>query len=207
MKTNNAYFPISLGNHYYSNDILISIKDSISIHHEKSLVLICDHLRYLSYKLKGLSNEVIDEKIQKEVREFKARLANCGYNYSNIKTETMSSYLDNTVFVNLQKEIQNLIYQNKLLFDYLNNLSLLALDKNNNTQESGNKDIQIQYFISETSLSIYITEVLGYENEYYKQLDRGLIVILYEKYERSLEKIIEQNKLNRKFRPLTEVLS
>lgn len=206
MKTKNAFFPISLGNHYYSNDVLISIKETISVKHNKSLLLICDHLRYLSYKLKGLSPNVIDKKIQKEVREFKLRLVNCGYSCSNIETKTMSSYLGDLQYVRVQNEIQELIQKNEILLRYLNALTITSLQRNNNALESTNQNLQIQYCISETSLSIYITELLGYEYEYYKQLDRGLVVILYEKYHGYLEKITNQITLNRKFRSLKEVL-
>ena len=206
MKDQKAFFPISLGNHYYTNNGLVSIRETISIHHEHCIVVICDHLRDLSYSIRGLSSFEINGKLEKEVSEFENRLINCGYDDSNIEIVTMSSLVKETLFENIQRELFHLIRSNESLFEYLNELSMYTLDKNRDLKNINKQGIQSQYFISESSLSIYVTEVLGYENEYYKQFDRGLIVILYKKYSEYIRSIINKVTLERKFRSLKEIL-
>lgn len=206
MKSDKAFFPISLGNHYYTNDILITIRNEIAVNFDDSIVVICDHLRYLSYKIRGIETDVIRKKLQKEVDEFNKRLFNCGYENSGIRIENMSSFLSEKKFIDIQIIILNLISEQKPIFEYINELSMFTLDKIHSEIDVINIDTQLQYFISETALSLYVTELLGFFNEFYKQFDRGLVVILYETYTNYLKSTLHKTTLNRKFHSLKEII-
>lgn len=206
MKSDKAFFPISLGNHYYTNDILINIRNDIAVDYGNSIVVICDHLRYLSYKIRGIETEVIEKKIEKEVDEFNKRLSNCGYGNSGIDIENMSSFLSENKFLDIQRRILTLINNQEQIFKYINELSMFILDKNKSEVDVKNIDTQLQYFISETALSLYVTEILRFHDEFYKQFDRGLVVILYEKYTNDLKRILDKTILNRKFYSLKEII-
>ncbi len=206
MKSNKAFYPISLGNHYYTNNVLTGIKDRVSINFQENMLVICDHLRYLSYKMRGVDKDIIEKKIVNEVSQFQKTLKNCGYDSSRITIKNMSSLICGEIYHKIERGIFELIKDEEQIFDYLNELSMFTLDKFDGREIRNNIDVQIQYFVSETAMSIYVTECLGFENEYYKQFDRGLVVILYEKYNNYLKRILGKDVLSRKFYSLKDIL-
>lgn len=206
MKSNKAFYPISLGNHYYTNNVLTGIKDRVSINFQENMLVICDHLRYLSYKMRGIDTDIIEKKIVNEVSQFQKTLKNCGYDSSRITIENMSSLICSEIYLKIERGIFKLIKDEEQVFDYLNELSMFTLDKFEGSEIRNNIDVQIQYFVSETAMSIYVTECLGFENEYYKQFDRGLVVIVYEKYNNYLKRILGTDVLSRKFYSLKDIL-
>jgi len=49
----NLFIPISLGNHYYSSDVLRRLMNDFIPRSNLSIIFLCDRLRFLSYLIRG----------------------------------------------------------------------------------------------------------------------------------------------------------
>ncbi len=206
-KSQKAFVPIALGDHYYSDDALTTIRDTITKRHGECLLVICDYLRHLAYQIRGNSSGIIEKRILMEVHEFMKRLRRCGFYRYGIRSMSMMSFVYRPAYLHIQDRICKLIRDEPLLLEFLAEHSVFTLAKFDNPNNPDNRDTQIRYFVSETTLGIYLTEILGYENEYYGVFDRGLIVLLYENYQQNLLSIINKNKLDRKFHSLSGIMT
>src|SRR5258708_12045769 len=52
-KGGNLFIPISLGNHYYSHDVLRRLMNDFIQPSNLSIIFLCDRLRFLSYLIRG----------------------------------------------------------------------------------------------------------------------------------------------------------
>src|SRR5882724_2156149 len=67
------FIPISLGNHYYSSDVLLRLFSEFIAQGHRSIIVLCDRLRLLSYMIRGEDdlpriNEVIKHQLSQMIR-------------------------------------------------------------------------------------------------------------------------------------------
>src|SRR6266436_4976630 len=81
----NLFIPISLGNHYYSSEILRRLLSDFVTNSKSAVVLPCDRLRLLSYRIRGEANlQQVDANIKLQLDQLTRSLMNLGLgSYTN----------------------------------------------------------------------------------------------------------------------------
>jgi len=75
----NLFIPISLGNHYYSSVVLQNLMDDFISPSNRSIIFLCDRLRFLSYRIRGeVDIKGINSRIQIQIDQMKRTLDNLG---------------------------------------------------------------------------------------------------------------------------------
>ena len=75
------FIPISLGNHYYSSEILNVLLSKFIAKSECSVIFLCDRLRFLSYQIRGEADEPrIVATIRLQLAQMNRTLRNLGLN-------------------------------------------------------------------------------------------------------------------------------
>jgi hypothetical protein len=75
----NMFIPISLGNHYYSSEILRRLLSDFVANSKFAVVFLCDRLRLLSYRIRGEADiQRIDENIKLQLDQWTRSLINLG---------------------------------------------------------------------------------------------------------------------------------
>ena len=75
----NLFIPISLGNHYYSSVVLQNLMDDFISSSNRSIIFLCDRLRFLSYRIRGeVDIKGINSRIQIQIDQMKRTLDNLG---------------------------------------------------------------------------------------------------------------------------------
>src|SRR5262249_60552008 len=75
----NLFIPISLGNHYYSSDVLRRVLADFIAPSRQSVIFLCDRLRLLSYRIRGETDlERIGANIRLQLSELTRSLMHLG---------------------------------------------------------------------------------------------------------------------------------
>jgi hypothetical protein len=90
-----VFIPISLGNHYYSSEVLRSLLSYFIAKSRCSVIFLCDRLRYLSYRIRGETHEArIVTNIRLQLEQMNRTLVNLGLNsHSNVRVVDWSYLL------------------------------------------------------------------------------------------------------------------
>ncbi len=214
-RSDDAYFlPISLGNHFYSNDVLEWIFAHIIGLRVPTLLVVCDELRRISYRARGLEEPLLTDKTTKENTEFGRRLVNCGIERrENISLAFESELISDTnalEFFAIRSNLEKRIGETPELSNYLDELTRSLIDSiypNRRLHTRTVEEIQRHYLLRETALSIYVTEKLGYSTEVYKREDRGLIKELYTSFQHVVKSIVDKPNLDRRFESIEDRMS
>jgi tRNA-dependent cyclodipeptide synthase len=199
------FIPISLGNHFYSSQVLTVLLQHFVTRSHQSVIFLCDRLRFLSYEIRGEANsQRINTNIRLQLDQLTRSLMNNGLNsHENVKVANWS-YLDgDSRFGNLVMWLQRLLRDDprvgQLADDYA--MSLLARFG----QASGKSiaprrsiKLQHQYIIEETALSLYMTELKGFNTEIYRK-GMGFIDDLYTERRADLMSFLGKRALERRF--------
>ncbi len=206
MTDKGGYFPISLGNHYYTNRVLQQISNSVACNYKSNQLVICDRLRCLSYGIRGVERGLIKNKVELEIHQFYSRLQNVSFDFQLINVQLMTDIFMNVEFNAFANSFYKEISSKTVVSKYIHEIVDYTLDKLSVQHTDYNVKVQSRYFLEETAMSIYVTEILGFNCEYYKSLDRGLIVLLYDEYPSMIKELVSKTKLSRKFFSLKELI-
>lgn len=196
----NFFFPISLGNHYFTNRILSRIAAELVPCSGRSLVLICDRLRVLTYQMRGFAAEQAALKVQKEVGEFYHRLENCGFaDHDNAVCVTWQFAAQDIRYYDLLNGVEALVAADRDLQAFIEALTDSIAGRFGLETRPATRRLQSRYMIEETCVSLFTTELAGYPIEFYRRRDVGLVVELYERKAEDLRRLLDKPRLARRF--------
>ncbi len=183
----NIFLPISIGNHFYSNEIISSISEEILPAGDNSIIVVCDRLRYLTFRLRGSQEHDARNKTDKELAEFKNRLANCGIKQSqSVKICSWSDFDLEPNFVDLLENLKSFVKCNQNILEFFNALVNERLSNFQFKKDNINILLEETYILEETALSIYFTEIKGYSIEIYARQTHGLVDEIYRNFHSNL---------------------
>jgi hypothetical protein len=205
VKRGNLFIPISLGNHYYSNAVLRDLVNEFVSPSNRSIIFICDQLRFLSYLIRGETDlQRITSNIKGQVEQLTRVLIDLGIGsicHASIADSTFCR--NDSEHIRLLSDLQQFVRDDLRvrgeLDDHVNRL--VDIHHRKGTSVSPCAELQFQYVIEETALSLYMTEIRGYNIEVYRR-GMGFVDYLYAQRPTDLLTLTGNLVLNRKFIPL-----
>lgn len=176
------FIPMSLGNHYYTNERLRRLYHDFAKVSDSSLVFLCDHLRYLSYLIRGESNEEeIRNRVAAQVAQMKVTLAHCGFEPSEkLSIQCWEDIASDLRVAKITQKLEDLIRKDA---DVAKEAAIsceffLRKFRGSGPTPERAAEIQKQYLVAETALSIYMNECVGFTYEVYRR-GAGFVDFLY----------------------------
>jgi hypothetical protein len=177
-----VFLPLSIGNHYYSNQRLRRISNEIVGQSAYTVIFICDELRRLSYYVKGITDEsIVAAKVALQLLQTKQTLHNCGLTkHQNLDIWSWSNLPDQGLVFSIYKRIHALIADDQyVIHEADRHIEATVSAKNDAVSSRGQAThYQLQYFALETALSIYMNEVMCFDYEVYRR-SMGIIDYIY----------------------------
>jgi tRNA-dependent cyclodipeptide synthase len=198
----NVFVPISLGNHYYSSTVLRKLIDNFIVPSNRSVIFCCDRLRLLSYLIRGeMDLERITLNIKSQVEQLTRALVNVGIRSCPHATIVDWSFCQedrrfHELLFNLKQFIRDDAMVARELNDHLNRLVHIHSRKGANTAKGD--ELQFNYLTEETALSLYMTEIRGYNVEVYRR-GMGFVDYLYSQRPAELLTLTGNSVLTRRF--------
>jgi tRNA-dependent cyclodipeptide synthase len=204
------FIPISLGNHFYSSQVLTVLLSHFVAQSNKSVIFLCDRLRFLSYQIRGEYNfQRVNTNIRLQLDQITRSLMNNGLNsYQNVKVANWSYLEGDSRFGDLVIWLQKLVRDDprvaRLADDYAR--SLLSRFGEASWSSSKSISLQRQYIVEETALSLYMTELQGFNTEIYRR-GMGFIDDLYTERRADILSCLGKHILERRFVAIEDWLS
>jgi tRNA-dependent cyclodipeptide synthase len=204
-KSSSLFIPISLGNHYYSYAILQSLLDDFIAPSNRSVVFLCDRLRFLSYLIRGETNiPCIISNTKNQVNQLTRALVNLGIqSFPHAIIADWSFCQNDEQYNRLVSDLQLMAKNNSSMRRELDNQvnRLIEIHRSKESDVARRTELQLEYVIEETALSLYMTEIRGYNVEIYRR-GMGFVDYLYRRRHGDLLALTRKSVLNRKFIPL-----
>jgi tRNA-dependent cyclodipeptide synthase len=195
------FIPISLGNHYYSSETLRRVMVEFISKSRISVIFLCDRLRFLSYLIRGETNiSQINANIQIQLDQITRTLNKVGLgSYSNGTVADWSFLEEDARYAALVSSLADFARKDSAVHQTLSQhaTQLLSRFRGKSLPEES-MPLQIQYILEETSLSLYMTEVRGFNVEVYRR-GMGFVDYLYSHRSDDVKKLMRASKLNRRF--------
>lgn len=201
-KGGNLFIPISLGNHYYSYDVLRRLMNDFIQPSNLSIIFLCDRLRFLSYLIRGETDrQRITSNINIQVGQLSRALIKLGLgSRPNASIADWSFCREDGRYKNLLSKLQQFVRDDttvrRELDDYVDRL--LDIHGRKGTSVARCAELQFEYVMEETALSLYMTEIRGYHVEVYRR-GMGFVDYLYAQRRADLRTLTGNLILNRKF--------
>lgn len=197
------FIPLSLGNHYYSARVLRQVMAEFISGSRVSVIFLCDHLRFISYRIRGeTSLERLNAKIQIQVEQMTRTLNKLGLgSYPNAVVANWSFLEGDQRYAGLLSSLAQFVKEDAevrvQLNDYANGL-LQRFHEPKKANLAGTLELQLQYILEETALSLFMTEIRGHNVEIYRR-GMGFVDYLYDKRPEKLKSLTGAPALKRKF--------
>jgi tRNA-dependent cyclodipeptide synthase len=201
-KGDNLFIPISLGNHYYSSDVLRRLMIDFISPSNLSIIFLCDRLRFLSYLIRGETDRRrITSNVKIQVVQLTRALTKLGLkSHPNASIADWSLCRKDCRYKGLLSELQQFVRDDptvrRELDDYINRL--LDIHGRKVASVARCAELQFEYVTEETALSLYMTEIRGYHVEVYRR-GMGFVDYLYARRPADLRTLTGKLILNRKF--------
>jgi tRNA-dependent cyclodipeptide synthase len=197
------FIPISLGNHYYSSEVLTILLSQFIAKSERSVIFLCDRLRFLSYRIRGETDEEgIAANIRLQLDQMKRTLVNLGLNsHPNASVADWSFLRDDPQYVRLVASLEKLVREDRTAREQCDRYVaqfVARFHAAGGPQREDSKELQRQYLIEETALSLYMTEIRGFNVEVYRR-GMGFVDDLYSERPVDLMRLLKKSSLDRKF--------
>jgi len=176
------FIPISLGNHYYTNARLRRLFHEIADASAFSLVFLCDQLRHMSYLIRGeTNNDDITSKVAAQLTQMRVTLSHCGFaasgklrvlSWEDIAADARIDRIDQGLEGLIETDAE-VAAQARLNCEYF-----LRKFCGSGPVQRKTAEIQMRYLVSETALSIYMNECIGFDYEVYRR-GSGFVDFLY----------------------------
>jgi tRNA-dependent cyclodipeptide synthase len=202
VKGGNLFIPISLGNHYYSSDVLRRLINDFIPPSNLSIIFLCDRLRFLSYLIRGETDrQRITSNIKIQVGQLTRAFAKLGLeSHPNASIEVWSFCQEDGRYKELLSKLQQFVRDDatvgRELDDCVNRL--LEIHGCKGTSVARCAELQFEYITEETALSLYMTEIRGYDVEVYRR-GMGFVDYLYARRAADLRTLTGKLILSRKF--------
>jgi tRNA-dependent cyclodipeptide synthase len=204
----NIFIPISLGNHYYSLEILGRVLTEFVANSQSAVVFLCDRLRMLSYMIRGEMNlEQITANIKLQLDQLTRSLIKLGLDtYPNATVANWSFLQDDPRYGALLAGLDQFVGKDPVLHQELESYAAVLMQRFRGApgqDTPGRIALQRQYVIEETALSLYMTEIRAFNVEVYRR-GMGFVDALYRERPAELMSMLGKSKLERKFVSLEE---
>jgi len=204
----NMFIPISLGNHYYSSEILGRLVSDFVANSKFAVVFLCDRLRFLSYRMRGAENiQQITANIKLQMDQLTRSLMNLGLaSYPNVTIANWSFLLDDPRYAGLLAALEDFLRRDAMLHRKLADYAAELMHRFPGVEGTAMLErtmLQREYVVEETALSLYMTEIRGFHVEVYRR-GMGFVDALYSERPAELMSLLGKSKLDRKFISLEE---
>jgi tRNA-dependent cyclodipeptide synthase len=204
------FIPISLGNHFYSSQVLALLLSHFVAQSHQSVIFLCDRLRFLSYEIRGETDfQRVNANIRLQLDQITRSLINNGLNsYQNVKVANWSYLEGDSRFGNLATWLQKLVQDDPRVAQLADDYAGSLLSRFGEVSRKSNKSISLQrqYIVEETALSLYMTELQGFNTEIYRR-GMGFIDDLYTERRADLMSRLGKHILERRFVAIEDWLS
>jgi tRNA-dependent cyclodipeptide synthase len=199
----NMFIPISLGNHYYSSEILLRLMSDFIAHSRVSVIFLCDRLRLLSYRIRGETDIArAGANIKLQLDQLTRSLMHLGLNsYPNATVASWSFLSSDSRYDGLLASLEDLVRNDPALSRKLDRYAVELMDRFRSGEGADRQQgmaLQRQYVVEETALSLYMTEIRGFNVEVYRR-GMGFVDDLYRERPAELMSLTGKSKLDRKF--------
>ncbi len=197
----NTFIPISLGNHFYSSEVLRQVLANVVARSRTSIIFLCDRLRFLSYRIRGEEDiSQINANIRLQIDQITRALNNAGLrSYPNAQVANWSFMEQDGRYPALVSALEDVVRNDPAVHQTLDEHSAQLLSRFREKASSEHSlALQRQYVIEETSLSLYMTEVRGFNVEVYRR-GMGFVDYLYNHRPDDVKKLTGRRELNRAF--------
>ncbi|MEA2910492.1 MAG: Cyclodipeptide synthase [Bradyrhizobium sp.] len=197
------FIPISLGNHYYSSEVLNALLSHFIAGSRCSVIFLCDRLRFLSYRIRGETDDArIVTNIRLQLDQMNRTLINLGLSsHSNVRVVDWSFLQDDSRYAGVLESLEELVRTDPWVQDQVDRYVAQFVGRFYTPQgPQRDESIQLQrrYLVEETALSLYMTEVRGFNVEVYRR-GMGFVDDLYSKRPVELMSMLKKSTLERKF--------
>ena len=197
------FIPISLGNHYYSTDILRQLICGFIAKSRVSVIFLCDRLRFISYRLRGESDpHRINAKIDLQLNQMARTLTKLGIgSLPHAMTASWSLLEADPRYGELLAALQELMLDDDDLRRHLDTFAIDLLNRFppvEGLEHRASMQLQREYILEETALSLFMTEIRGFNIEVYRK-GQGFIDHLYRERPDALMLLTNSSGLRRKF--------
>ena len=198
------FVPISVGNRFYTRARMQAILDRLSIDSAELLILICDRLRYFAYRGRNaMDKETAAIKARKESDELRSMIEKVAHhNVIRYRIDMYSDHDGNSRFRQLKACVQSIVEDNEDVYQECLRISDYYLARFYEAPDERARKWQCTNTIGAATISLYCTECLGFNEEYYKDADGMLIQHLYAHHPDLLKAALQKATLERKFTAL-----
>jgi tRNA-dependent cyclodipeptide synthase len=198
-----VFIPISLGNHYYSSEVLSALLSHFIAESQCSVIFLCDRLRYLSYRIRGETHEArIVTNIRLQLEQMNRTLVNLGLNsHSNVRVVDWSFMQDDPRYTGVVASLERLVEEDSWAQQQTARYVAQFAVRFGGFDVPLHDDsirLQRQYILEETALSLYMTEVRGFNVEVYRK-GMGFVDDLYSNRAAELMSLLGKPVLERRF--------
>jgi tRNA-dependent cyclodipeptide synthase len=197
------FIPISLGNHYYSSEILLRLMADFIADSKRSVIFLCDRLRFLSYRIRGETNlQRANANIKLQLNELTRSLIHLGLgSYPNAAVADWSFLSSDPRYGSLLASLEHIVHTGPTLRRKLDDYAVALMDRFRGADGADRQqgmELQRQYVIEETALSLYMTEIRGFNIEVYRR-GMGFVDDLYDEWPAELMALLGKSRLDREF--------
>jgi tRNA-dependent cyclodipeptide synthase len=168
----------------------------------RSVIFLCDRLRFLSYRIRGETNEAkIVANIRQQLDQMRRTLVNLGLDsHRNASVVDWSFLREDDRYSRLVALLEKLLREDRAVQEqadrYIAQFVARFLSPDGPRRES--IELQRQYLIEETALSLYMTEIRGFNVEVYRK-GMGFVDDLYCERPADLMRLLGKSTLDRRF--------
>jgi hypothetical protein len=206
----NAYFiPISIGNRFYTSKRVRKIGEMFLADAAAAVIIPCDILKFFAYLAqRGISDGEAELRASRESLNVIGMLRNCGVEkMGNTRIYPMSNFYSDSEFLYFIDEFEKAVNSSRAASE-LDRLVDLFINQFYDPDErtESTECIQRQNVLHAAGMGIYVTEILGYRSELYKQSEGLLQTYLYEFCPDVLRSLLGKSQLDRQFVGLAAIL-
>jgi tRNA-dependent cyclodipeptide synthase len=199
----NLFIPISLGNHFYSSEILLRLMSDFIAPSKLSVIFLCDRLRLLSYRIRGETDiPRASANIKLQLDQLTRSLLHLGLDsHPNATVASWSFLSSDPRYTALLASLQDLVHNDPTVSRKLDGHAVELMDRFRNGESADPQQglaLQRQYVIEETALSLFMTEIRGFNVEVYRR-GMGFVDDLYRERPAELRLLTGKSRLDRKF--------
>lgn len=127
----NLFIPISLGNHYYSSEILLRLISDFITPSRTSVIFLCDRLRLLSYRIRGETDLAkVGANIRQQLGELTRSLIHLGLNaHANATVADWSFLAGDPRYDRLLASLEELVRVNPALAQKLDGCAVALMHR------------------------------------------------------------------------------
>lgn len=193
---------------FYSATRVRQMRDKYLLFAKRSLILMCDTLRYYSYVARStLAEQDAKNKSERETSELARMLHKTGLSdIPGCRIARFSEYLADPDFQKFLSAFNVICLTQNDVQQHLTKLAEELVTKFYPTATEETFFWQSRYIAEETAISVYCTEVEQYSNELYVRQEGMLVSYLYERHSDLMRVALGKETLSRKFIALEHAL-